>query len=149
MRMSGLSKSVTAELDVLQTNDEFYRAVESGDLKKMQSVWLHEDWVRCLHPGWDLLVGWEAVEESWSTIFESSTIRTRVAISRPLVHVRGDTAWVSCIEHVTATVDNDFATALVEATNIFVRHETRWRLVHHHTTPLPGRKSDRGSLLVQ
>lgn len=146
--MSTLPKSITLELDVLRANDEFYRAMESMDLEKMQAVWLHEDWVRCLHPGWDLVLGWEAVEVSWSTVFQS-TVQMRVAISRPLVHVFRDTAWISCIEHVTSTIEDDFMTALVEATNIFVRQEAQWRMVHHHTTPLPGRTSAKKSTTVQ
>jgi len=36
-------------------------------------------------------------------------------------------------------METDFTTARVEATNIFVRRQGRWRMVHHHTTPLPDR----------
>jgi hypothetical protein len=59
-----------------------------------------------------------------------------VSISRPLVHVARDVAWISCLENVTSAYQNDISTALVEATNIFLRRDGRWLLVHHHTTPL-------------
>jgi ketosteroid isomerase-like protein len=132
--------SPSSELSVLNANNAFYRALQSMDLRKMEAVWWHEDWVRCLHPGWDLLLGWEAVRESWALIF-NSTSKMRVAISRPLIHVAGDTAWISCVEHVTSTSDEDFLSSLVEATNIFVRRNGEWRMVHHHATPLPERSS--------
>ena len=124
------------ELEVLNANDAFYRAMQSLDAAQMEAVWSHEDWVRCLHPGWELLQGWEAVQESWGHIF-NSTMELRVSISRPLVSVFGDTGWISCIEHVTSSFEGDFSTSRVEASNIFVRHRNRWLLVHHHTTPLP------------
>jgi len=148
MNMPTPSRAAIDELAVLSVNDAFYEALGSLDLARMDAVWWHEDWVRCLHPGWDLLIGWDAVQESWATIFRS-TLQMRVAISRPLVHVFGDTAWVSCVEHVTSTIENDFTTALIEATNIFVRKNGHWRLVHHHTTPLPGRAPTGASQTVQ
>jgi ketosteroid isomerase-like protein len=114
----------------------------------MEQIWWHEDWVKCLHPGWDLIVGWEDVRESWATIFRS-TLQMRVAISRALAEVHGDTAWVSCIEHVTSAFEGGFSTALVEATNIFIRRNGEWRMVHHHTTPLPGGEDSEKSSRVQ
>ena len=35
------------------------------------------------------------------------------ALRRPLVHVLTDTAWVSCVEHVTSAIEGDFITSLV------------------------------------
>jgi ketosteroid isomerase-like protein len=111
-------------------------------------VWLHEDWIRCLHPGWDLLIGWDDVRESWDRIFRS-TEQMRVSVSRPLVRVQGDAAWVSCVENVTTAFEEGFSTAVVEATNIFIRRPGGWRLVHHHTTPMPGRVPSGTSQSVQ
>lgn len=126
------------EQQVREANDAFYRAMQSLDLAQMENVWWHEDWVRCLHPGWELISGWDKVKESWSSIFHS-TVQLQVSISRPLVYVVGDAAWVSCTEQVTSMLETDFTTARVEATNIFVRRKGLWRMVHHHTTPLPDR----------
>jgi ketosteroid isomerase-like protein len=136
------------EEEVLEANRAFYEALGSLDLARMEVVWLHYDWVRCLHPGWDLLVGWEEVRKSWADIFRSTT-RMLIAISRPLVHVAGDTAWVSCIQNVTSVHTEGLSTAVIEATNIFVRRQGRWLMVHHHTTPLPGRVPAGTSSAVQ
>ncbi len=126
------------EQQVREANDAFYRAMQSLDLAQMENVWWHEDWVRCLHPGWELISGWDKVKESWSSIFHS-TVQLQVSISQPLVYVVGDAAWVCCTEQVTSMLETDFTTARVEATNIFVRRKGLWRMVHHHTTPLPDR----------
>jgi ketosteroid isomerase-like protein len=126
---------LTDEEEVLTANRAFYAALRSLDISLMAQVWSHEDWVRCLHPGWDLLLGWDEVGGSWEEIFRS-TEQMMVSISRTLVHVAGDVAWVSCLENVTTAFQNDFSSALVEATNIFQRRQGRWLLVHHHTTPL-------------
>jgi ketosteroid isomerase-like protein len=126
----------TDEEEVLAANRTFYAALHTLDMSLMAQVWLHADWVKCLHPGWDLLMGWDEVGRSWEEIFRS-TEQMMVSITRPLVHVAGDVAWISCLENVTTAYQNDFSTAMVEATNIFVRRSGRWLLVHRHTTPLP------------
>jgi ketosteroid isomerase-like protein len=138
----------TDEDEVLSANRTFYEALQSLDLAGMEEVWLAEDWVLCLHPGWELLIGWEDIHKSWSEIFRS-TAQMMIAIGRPLVRVSGDMAWVSCLENVTSAHSDGFATAVVEATNIFVRRDGRWWMVHHHTTPLPGRVPPGTSSTVQ
>jgi ketosteroid isomerase-like protein len=138
----------TDEHEVLAANQAFYEALQALDLKKMAEVWWHEEWVKCVHPGWELIQGWEEIEESWASIFRS-TEYMRVTLRRALVHVLGDTAWVSCVENVTSTSHEGFTTALVEATNIFVRRNGRWKMVHHHAAPLPGRLPAGASQTVQ
>jgi ketosteroid isomerase-like protein len=133
--MAASPKLQTDEEEVLAANRTFYAALHSLDISLMAQVWLHEEWVKCLHPGWELLVGWDEVEGSWEEIFHS-TDQMMVSVSRPLVHVAGDVAWISCLENVTTAYRNDFSSALVEATNIFQRRRGRWFMVHHHTTPL-------------
>jgi len=126
----------TDEEELLAANRAFFQALESLDLAKMEAVWWHEDWVQSLHPGWELIVGWDEVRESWASIFRS-TVRMRVAISHPFVHVVGDAAWLSCRPEITYTSEEGFTTAAVEVLNIFVRRHGEWRLVHHHAALVP------------
>src|SRR4029077_9675158 len=88
------------ELEVLALNETFYEALQALDLEKMADVWWHEDWGKCLHPGRELIEGWEEVQNTWANIFRSTSFM-RVTVARPLVHVVGDTGWVSCVENVT------------------------------------------------
>ena len=124
------------EEKVLAANQRFYSALERLNLEAMEAVWLHEDWVACVHPGWELLIGWEDVQESWRRIFEN-TRRMQVGISDVGVHVEGGTAWVNCVEQVTSSFETGFSTAWVQATNIYVKRDGDWRLVHHHASPIP------------
>jgi ketosteroid isomerase-like protein len=132
----------TAEEAVRRANAEFYLAFASLDLARMDAVWLHEDWVACVHPGWDLLLGWEDVRASWAQIL-TSTERVRIDVSSVLVRIEGDVAWVSCREHIMTTFAKDFSQAHLQATNIFLRRESpseadgRWFLVAHHASALP------------
>jgi len=135
--VAGAQKLVD-EQEVREANNFFYQAMQSLDLARMEDAWWHEDWVLCLHPGWELLIGWEKVKASWTSIFDS-TVQLQVSVNQPRVCVVGDAAWVSCTEQVTSMMETDFTTARVEATNIFVRRKGHWRMVHHHTTPLPDR----------
>jgi len=138
----------TEEEKVLAANLAFYEALRYLDLARMEAVWLQEDWVRCLHPGWDLLLGWEEVQRSWAAIFHS-TGQMLISISRPLVHIMGDTAWVSCLEDVTTAQTDGISSALIEATNIFVRQRGRWLLAHRHTTPLAGKRDPAHARILQ
>ncbi len=136
------------EQEVMTANGAFYEALQHLDLAKMDAAWWHEDWVKCIHPGWELIQGWDEIHESWESIFRS-TEKMRVSVSRPFVKVLGDVAWVSCIENVTSTFEGGFATAVVEATNIFLRRAGHWRMIHHHAAPLPGRVPSGTSQSVQ
>jgi ketosteroid isomerase-like protein len=127
---------VKPEDKVLAANQRFYQALEEMDMDEMDAVWLHEDWVACVHPGWELLTGWEEIREAWQRIF-ANTKRMKVAVSNVLVRVEGHTAWVNCIEQVTSSFEKGFSTAWVQATNIYVERDADWRLVHHHASPIP------------
>jgi ketosteroid isomerase-like protein len=127
---------VSREEKVLAANRNFYTALEELDLEAMDEVWLHEDWVRCVHPGWELLEGWEEVRESWQRIF-NNTRRMKVAVSDVRVHLEPGVAVVVCVEQVTSSFATGFSTAWVQATNIFFERGGGWRLVHHHASPIP------------
>jgi ketosteroid isomerase-like protein len=120
---------------VLEANQRFYAAFQSLNIERMSAIWLAEDWVQCVHPGWDLLIGWDEIRESWARIF-SNTRRIQIALSSVRVHVEGNVAWVACTEHITSAFENSFDEALVQATNMFVRREGSWHLVAHHASPL-------------
>lgn len=128
---------VTADEEkVLDANRHFYSALQDLNLEEMDTVWLQEDWVRCVHPGRNLLDGWEAVRKSWQEIFEdTSSMRVTVAIQ--LVHVENSTAWVCCTEKISTAVGDHISAAYEQATNIFERRRGKWLLVHHHASPLP------------
>jgi ketosteroid isomerase-like protein len=126
----------TPEQALSTANQGFYLAFESLDIEEMARVWAHDDDVQCVHPGWELLIGWEEVRERWARIFANAK-RVKIALSSVWVRVEGSAGWVACTEHVTTAFADGFDEATVQATNIFVLRDGRWLLVVHHASPLP------------
>jgi SnoaL-like protein len=121
--------------DVLRANEAFYRAFESLNLANMEVLWLRAPYVKCVHPGWGLLIGWGPVMESWQRIFEN-TLSMRFTLTSVRAQVVGDFAWVTLIENLESQQREGGAEAQVLATNLFQRHEGQWFIVHHHASPI-------------
>ena len=128
---------MTAPGDVEEANAAFYRAFEALDLDEMDAVWAHGEHVRCVHPGWPLLCGWDAVRESWRRIFEN-TQEMRFTLSDVTVHAGDDLAWVTCTENILSELGERVSVTAILATNLFERAPTGWRLVHHHASHVLG-----------
>lgn len=123
---------------VERANAGFYRCFAARDMKQMDALWAREQEVTCIHPGWPLLVGREAVLSSWQRILEGGGAPDTIRCLRPVVQGVGDAAWVLCTE--------DLGGGALIATNIFVRERDAWRMVHHQAgptpTPVPGEGGD-------
>ena len=126
--------------EVEEANARFYRAFESLDLAEMERVWARGE-VRCIHPGWSMLEGWDAVRQSWEAIFRSSE-EMRFSIGRVQARVVGDLAWVTCTESILSDTRGQLGVTTLLATNVFERGAAGWRMVHHHAShvlaPPPG-----------
>lgn len=122
------------EAQVRAANLAFYDAHESRDLDAMASVWEHTDRVVCVHPGWPILRGWEAVEESWRRIFGGPG-RNQFIVTNDVVVLDRELAWITLDENLVA----GGATGTVAATNIFARSDGAWRLTVHHGSPVAPR----------
>jgi ketosteroid isomerase-like protein len=120
-------------VEVTEANDRFYRAFETLDIQEMERVWVHGEHARCVHPGWPLLSGWDAVRASWETIF-GNTAEMRFTLSDVHVTTTEDVAWVTCTENILTEARGRISVTSVLATNIFERRADGWRLVHHHAS---------------
>ena len=116
---------------VRAANLRFYNAFGSLDIDEMDRIWETSERVLCIHPGWRLLTGWEKVRKSWESIFDNTTLM-HFAITDAQVTVQGDCAWVSCLENITSVVDGSASNFAIQATNVFVRGNSGWFMVHHH-----------------
>jgi ketosteroid isomerase-like protein len=140
--------SVEDRIGVEEANNAFYRALESGQLDRMAEVWAHDDSVRCIHPGWAMISSWPRVRDSWERIFEGGQ-KMRASPTDVNVDTIGELAWVTCTENITVFNDESFDTAQAAATNLFVRRDGRWLMVHHHASPIPMIVSEESSDRIQ
>ncbi|MEO5656494.1 MAG: nuclear transport factor 2 family protein [Nitrospiria bacterium] len=130
-----MSDWMAAEDEVVATNDRFYRAFESLDIKEMEAVWLTDGEVQCIHPGWGPLRGWAEVRDGWVRIFNNtSSMRFTPRVLHVATHA--DVAWLVCVEAIHSRHGEEEQTSHVLATNVFERREGRWGMVHHHASPV-------------
>jgi ketosteroid isomerase-like protein len=120
---------------IKEANASFYEALSSQNLEAMDAIWIHESWSRCVHPGWQILKGWESIRQSWSSIFKNAEY-LKIHISNLTIHVGSDIAWVVCTENIASAHEADYQTATALATNIFHKVKGTWLLAHHHASPV-------------
>ena len=121
---------------VERANQEFYDALQQLSLNRMDQIWLHEDWVKCIHPGWELIEGWSDIRSSWENIFRN-TQSMQIALTQVSVRREGELAIVVCTENISSHSPEGIRSALALATNLYVQRNGRWLMVHHHASPLP------------
>ena len=116
------------EESVLGANDAFYQAFSNKDTDGMLDLWSANYDVAVIHPGWPPLLGHEAVINSWKRIMEGG-MSPAISCHDARANILGDTAVVICTEMLSDTE--------LVATNIFVREDSDWKMIHHQSGPLP------------
>jgi ketosteroid isomerase-like protein len=118
------------DFEILEANEAFYRAFAARDADAMDALWAQRAPVACIHPGWDALDGREEVVGSFRALLTSGGA-PQVRCTGASAHVLGEVAFVTCHELISG--------ARLVATNVFAREDGRWRLIHHHASPMaPG-----------
>ena len=107
---------------VLAANEAFYRSFAGRDFDRMDGLWATGVFVTCIHPGWGVVRGRDAVIASWRSILTSPS-SPRVVCANAMAYPVGDSAYVICEERI--------ADAVLVATNVFVREAGAWKLAHH------------------
>ena len=123
-----MNKARLVKRQVLAANDAFYKAMREGDYAAMDRLWAERRTVTCTHPDWHMLVGRDAVMESWRVIL---TEHEPPAIwpTEAQAIVTGSTAMVLCTERIDGIE--------LVASNGFVREGLRWRLLNHQSAHAP------------
>ena len=132
------SEEYQAKKAAARANLGFYRAFESLDIEAMNRVWLPDDRIKCVHPGWELLVGRERVLTSWEAIFRN-TENIRFDVSDVTIEIVQDCAWVTAIENIETSTEESRYQSQAVATNLFVWSEGRYQMILHHASPVAQR----------
>ena len=118
--------------EIQKSNAEFYHAFEGLSIDMMDNLWKHEENVICVHPVWELLVGWLAIRESWIMIFQNTEV-IKFNITNPKIRLfdNNGIGIIVCQENIESSVNGQQDKIGVIATNVFERCENRWLLIHH------------------
>ncbi len=124
--------------DLENANAQFYDAFEKVSINMMENIWSHNDDCICIHPGWEMFIGWLAIRESWLTIF-SNTENLKFTITNTKIKLYEDIVGIiTCVENIKMIINERKIFTGVVATNIFEYDgdQRRWLLVYHHGSPI-------------
>ena len=116
------------EEKILFANEAFYAAFATADMHAMDALWARDHPVSVVHPGAMVTLGRAEVMDSWASILGDAK-SFDIAFRAPIARLQGAAALVLCYERVGAH-------SLI-ATNVFVREEESWLMVHHQSGPSP------------
>ena len=118
----------SADLEAVSAaNRAFYEAFNARDQAAMAALWSRELEVTCIHPHRAMLVGREDVLRSWRAILGHPD-QPKIVFAAEPPRIVGDLGVVAGREVVAAVP--------IAATNIFVREDGEWRMIHHHGSPV-------------
>jgi len=120
---------------VVAANSSFYDAFESLELEKMEAVWLQDQRIVCVHPGWRKLSGWGPVMTSWERIFDGA-FEMKFELGEIDVTISGELAVLVVEENLTQRGYDGVSRSRVIATNVFQRVGDGWRMIIHHGSPV-------------
>lgn len=124
--------------NIENANAQFYDAFEKVSISMMENIWSHNDNCICIHPGWEMFVGWLAIRESWMTIF-ANTENIKFTITNSKIRLYQEViAVITCLENIEMIINEMKIQSGVVATNIFEydSNQKEWLIVHHHGSSL-------------
>ena len=120
---------------VLEANDSFYRAFEKKDITAMNQIWWQGNGSICIHPGGNLIQGWDNIRSSWETIFQN-TDYLEINVEVMTTEVDYAIAQLVVRENVMQVQRRRKIQAQSLATNTFRKMAQNWYLIHHHGSPI-------------
>ena len=116
-----------------EIEQQFYEALQRGDIERLMAVWSDDEDISCVHPGGPRVVGAAAIRATFDAMFAHGTIDARPEKVRRLqTH---SCAVHSVLEQVRVMTAEGPQAAWVVATNVYVKGAQGWRLVAHHASP--------------
>ena len=116
-----------------EIEQQFYEALQRGDIERLMAVWSDDEEISCVHPGGPRVVGAAAIRSAFETIFSNGAINAHPEKVRRLqTH---SSAVHSVLEHIQIMTPEGPQSAWVVATNVYLKGAQGWRLVAHHASP--------------
>ena len=118
---------MSPEEQLLEANNNFYKFMRSGDYPGMVGLWSNRRTVSCTHPGRAILLGREAVLDSWRMILGNNP--PTVWPDHPMPVISGKAAFVLNVERIGG--------AELMASNGFALEDGEWRMINHQASYMP------------
>jgi ketosteroid isomerase-like protein len=116
-----------------EIEQQFYEALQRGDIERLMAVWSDDEEISCVHPGGPRVVGAAAIRSAFEAIFANGAVNARPEKVRRLqTH---ESAVHSVLEHIQIMTTEGPQSAWVVATNVYLKGTQGWRLVAHHASP--------------
>lgn len=117
-------------------NAQLYEALNrmfKGEIEPINNVWSHSEEITYMGPFGGLHSGWAQVREEFANV-AALKIGGKISSESLEVRVMGDVGYTVCVE-VGENLDSEGNPVPVShrATNIFMKENGIWKLVHHHT----------------
>lgn len=133
------------ERKALEANEKFYEAFNKQDAGLMKKVWLDDPSSMCIHPGWEVARGLDAIMQSWQIIFQGSA-PLDIKLSKVEITASLDLVWLSCQENLYLITPDGVQMSIVHATNIFKQVDNDWKMVLHHASAVPAKMAEDSGL---
>lgn len=121
---------------IIKANSRFYDALGERDLELMKTVFVPDERAGCTHPGWIMLRGYDAIIQSWENVFDPED-KLHINLHNVTVDLRGQAAWVTCIQELTYIRRDPVMMNVSVSTNIFEKTDSGWLMLIHHASPVP------------
>jgi len=116
-----------------EIEQQFYEALQRGDIDGLMAVWSDDEDISCVHPGGPRVVGAGAIRAAFESIFANGAVNARPEKIRRLQTL--SCAVHSVLEQIHVMTPEGPQTAWVVATNVYLKTAQGWRLVSHHASP--------------
>ena len=116
-----------------EIEQQFYEALQRGDIERLMAVWSDDEDISCVHPGGPRVIGAAAIRSAFEAIFANGAVNARPEKVRRLV--THSSAVHSVLEHIQIMTAEGPQSAWVVATNVYLKGAQGWRLVAHHASP--------------
>ena len=117
-----------------EAEQAFYRAFEQADLAVMMGVWLQADYIICIHPLSNRLIGYDAIRNGWQEIFQNTPPIQFQNTRQQIIHK--DNLAIHTINEKIQVEADPSQVAQMCCTHIYEQTEKGWHLILHHASPI-------------
>lgn len=121
--------------EIKEAAESFYRALTTKNLKTIDRIWAHEQYVSVVGPHGQVQQGWPGVQQFFVRRFgELVGSKMTVKLLHMVSHVVGDVAWFSGTERRTIAEAETFRQEDLRVTAVLERKSSGWQFVSYHVS---------------